>query len=171
LGLGGSRPRPLLRKVWLRCKRARNSATVRRGPQMGEGRRVTLAAMDLFDARTYGPQPGDRPLPAWRREWRRHARWLRSHHWSLLSGVPIRSAGANGAGLLPLRAPIARLESCPALLAGPFLLPQMLPTMEFGLFVRVPVSDKSLICLAPGPDSNQRPTGNSPLCSQRRPHL
>ena len=43
---------------------------------------VTLAAMDLFDARTYGPQPDDRQLSAWRREWHRHARWLRSHHWS-----------------------------------------------------------------------------------------
>ena len=43
---------------------------------------VTLAAMDLFDARTYGPQPDDRQLSAWHREWHRHARWLRSHHWS-----------------------------------------------------------------------------------------
>jgi hypothetical protein len=35
---------------------------------------------DLFDFRALGPPPDAQPLSAGRRDWRRHARWLRSHH-------------------------------------------------------------------------------------------
>jgi hypothetical protein len=36
----------------------------------------------LFDAHSFGPRPGDRPLSPWRRDWHRHARWIGRHHWT-----------------------------------------------------------------------------------------
>jgi hypothetical protein len=38
-------------------------------------------AIDLFDVRTFGPQPTDPDLSRWRREWQRHARWLATFNW------------------------------------------------------------------------------------------
>jgi hypothetical protein len=38
--------------------------------------------MDLFDTRAFGPPPHAQPLPVWRRDFRRHSRWLRGHHWA-----------------------------------------------------------------------------------------
>jgi hypothetical protein len=37
--------------------------------------------LDLFDVRTFGPQPGDRKVSRWRRDWHRHARRLASFTW------------------------------------------------------------------------------------------
>jgi hypothetical protein len=37
--------------------------------------------LDLFDADSFGPEPGDRQLSRWRRDWHRHARWLASLSW------------------------------------------------------------------------------------------
>jgi hypothetical protein len=36
---------------------------------------------DLFDVRTFGPQPSDRQLSRCRRDWQRHARLLASFSW------------------------------------------------------------------------------------------